>query len=153
MKLRELYGFTMLELIIVILVLAILIVLSIPQFEKAKEKGYAVEAINIMGAVRRESIRRYTVGDQNHEGAGILCDIIGYYPPSGLISYTGTVSTANWDYAFTKFPLIPQNSGGDQRLVAERKEGPYKGIYIILDWHLEAGTNAWSGTHPGVPKS
>ena len=61
-------GFTLLELLTVVIIVAILAVIAIPQYFKAAERARATEAVNLLGMIRRAQIRYYaeqakTTGD------------------------------------------------------------------------------------------
>ena len=53
-------GFTLLELIIVVIIIGILAMIAVPQFFKVAERGRAAEAINILGALRSAQLRYYS---------------------------------------------------------------------------------------------
>ncbi|MCF7917037.1 MAG: prepilin-type N-terminal cleavage/methylation domain-containing protein [Candidatus Omnitrophica bacterium] len=50
-------GFTLMELLIVIIIIGILAGLGLPQFLKMAEKAKASEAVNLLGAVRSAQLR------------------------------------------------------------------------------------------------
>jgi len=52
-------GFTLLELLTVVIIVAILAVIAIPQYFKAAERARATEAVNLLGMIRRAQIRYY----------------------------------------------------------------------------------------------
>ena len=52
-------SFTLLELLTVIIIVAILAAIAIPQFFKAAERARAAEAVNLLGIIRNAQIRYY----------------------------------------------------------------------------------------------
>jgi len=52
-------GFTLLELLTVVIIIAILAAIAIPQFFKAAERARASEAVNLLGVIRSAQIRYY----------------------------------------------------------------------------------------------
>ncbi len=52
-------GFTLLELITVVIIIGILAIIAVPQFFKVAERGRAAEAINLLGSLRSAQLRYY----------------------------------------------------------------------------------------------
>jgi len=52
-------GFTLLELIIVVIILGILVSIAIPQFTGTRLRAYSAEAMNLLGAMRSAQIRYF----------------------------------------------------------------------------------------------
>jgi len=52
-------GFTLLELITVVVIIGILAMIAVPQFFKVAERGRAAEAINLLGSLRSAQLRYY----------------------------------------------------------------------------------------------
>lgn len=54
-------GFTLLELLIVVIIVGILAAIAVPQFFKVAERARATELVNILGAVRSAQMRYYSL--------------------------------------------------------------------------------------------
>lgn len=52
-------GFTLLELIVVIIVLGVIMAIALPQYFKVVERGRTAEAVNVLGVLRAAQIRYY----------------------------------------------------------------------------------------------
>ncbi|MFA6282276.1 MAG: prepilin-type N-terminal cleavage/methylation domain-containing protein [Candidatus Omnitrophota bacterium] len=52
-------GFTLMELIVVVIIVGILAMVGLPQFFQVAERGRAAEAFGILGAVRSAQVRYY----------------------------------------------------------------------------------------------
>lgn len=84
---KRLQGFTMAEIMIVIVILAVLGSLALPRFFGQTEKMVTVEAINILSAIRRAQLHRYDAekeffvigdncsSDENHAKFGTLLGV------------------------------------------------------------------------------
>jgi len=56
-------GFTLLELMVVVIIIGILAMIALPQFFKATEKARSAEGINILGSLRSAQFRYYAESD------------------------------------------------------------------------------------------
>jgi len=52
-------GFTLMELIIVVIIIGILAMIGLPQFFNVAERGRSAEAANLLGAIRSAQLRYY----------------------------------------------------------------------------------------------
>ena len=57
LKKRERGGFTLLELLMVVIIIAILASIALPQYIRATEKARATEALQLAGAIRASENR------------------------------------------------------------------------------------------------
>ena len=80
-------GFTLLELLMVVIIIAILASIALPQYIKATEKARAAEALNALSAIRSAQIR-YKALDPGGAYTTVLTalDIEGI---GALVSWTG----------------------------------------------------------------
>jgi len=125
-------AFTLLELIMILLVVAILIALAVPQFQIFREKAIAAQAITRMGMLRKTLLIR----DQ--------------FPYEFEYSDLG-LSILHVDKYWFYLGKVPGPPAMFQ-LNARRINGAYQGTYINLDINLKTGESTWHGDHPGVPK-
>jgi prepilin-type N-terminal cleavage/methylation domain-containing protein len=59
-------GFTLLELIIVVIILGILVSIAMPQFFRTRLRAYSAEAYNILGTYRAAQLRYYEASGGNY---------------------------------------------------------------------------------------
>ena len=122
-------AFTLIELLIVILIMAILTTLAWPQYVKFMEKSIASEAVQAMGVLRSNIL----------VSAAYDSDPVADVPQLKHWSFGGVTMTADY----------PPSAA---RVIYIRRDGPYSGTYIQLNINLISGTATWYGTHPGVPQ-
>ena len=133
---KPLTGFTLQEILVVIIIIAILVALALPQFGVTRERALTKEAMaNLKLIAAAEKIYRL--------------EFSGYYPLDGIdksnVDHINTdlklsLSETNWDYSVT---------GGVGSFVsnATRQSGPYSSCnYSINEGQFEPGMS--SGTCP-----
>ena len=134
-EMRGKRGFTLIEVLIVVIILGILATIAVPQFGAIVEKSRAAEVATNIAAIRTG----YEVWRLENDGnfpayanlaainVGLDCQI---------------TASARWTYATT--------GGADTyTITATRVGGPNPGTTIIYT----RGATPWSGTHPGVPSN
>lgn len=67
-------GFTLLELLMVVIIIAILASIALPQYIKASEKARGAEALSILGAVRSAELR-YRAFHPNNNYTDVVTDL------------------------------------------------------------------------------
>ncbi len=67
-------GFTLLELIIVVIVIGILVAIALPRFINVTERARLSEAYSILGAVRSSQLRYYA--QYNNYASGAACTVL-----------------------------------------------------------------------------
>lgn len=137
------HAFTLLELLMVILVIASLAALFLPQLQDFKEKARAAEAINILEAIKQgELLYRAETGTfVSVNSQQSIMEKLRVEIPST------TSPTALWDY------MVSGTTTNCFSAVARRKSylaGSHFNKYILLDYSDVWGTQIY-GTHPGAP--
>jgi prepilin-type N-terminal cleavage/methylation domain-containing protein len=120
-------GFTLTEVLIVVVVLAILAALVLPRFSSQDERGFIAEATGALSAVRQAE-EAYRL--ENPTYTNVIADLDVDISTSTNFDYTITGATA-----------------ADFLITAERNGGQYNGMTITLDQSGDFG-----GTHPFGPE-
>ena len=113
-------GFTLLELLMVVIIIAILASIALPQFLRVAERARASEALTVLGALRASELRFKAQNEKNLYTTSLKTvdiDIPGFgkAPASTL-----------WTYKVTA-------TGVGSNAEATRKAGTYSGKVIRLD--------------------
>jgi prepilin-type N-terminal cleavage/methylation domain-containing protein len=131
-------GFTLAELLMVIVIIGVLGSIAIPRFFPQKEKAVVAEAVNMMGAIRQGEIA-YRLEHTGYVdlGTGDTWDVIGIDNPNS--------ETGKFNYTVTKA------SASSATITATRNstDAKYNGKTITLS----VADGSWDGTHPFRPKS
>jgi prepilin-type N-terminal cleavage/methylation domain-containing protein len=117
-------GFTLIEVLIVVLIIGLLAVLVVPRYFGQNERGYVSEAVAMLSAIRQAEVSYYL------ENA----------------AYTATLASLDIDTSMsTKFTYAGSTTGTS---TASRSGGAaaFNGKTIILDI-----AGAWTGNHPYRP--
>ncbi|PIQ88684.1 MAG: hypothetical protein COV72_07080 [Candidatus Omnitrophica bacterium CG11_big_fil_rev_8_21_14_0_20_42_13] len=125
-------GFTLLELIIVVIIIAILAGVALPQYIKSVERAKAGKAVNALGIIRQaENLYRAANDTYIDISSGGYEAALGNY-----VEMVNVDADTDWAYDVT-------GSGPDTFLAtASRNTGPYAGESITID---QDGVIDWSG--------
>jgi len=122
-------GFTMLEILIVIIIIAILATFAIPQYLKASKRAIASEAVTTIGAIRGGLARYY----QEFNALTSTLDDLDIDNPNN-------VNNANFTYT------IPDTSGMDSYKIHAEGNSGSRAAGISVDY--DASTNKMDITYP-----
>ena len=95
-------GFTLVEILVVVIVIAILATIAMPQFFKVAERGRAAEGVSALGALRAAQMRYYT----EHQG-----------------SYADDCSDLDVDIGTLKYFAAPACTGTSGNLASVTRSG------------------------------
>ena len=114
-------GFTLLELLMVVIIIAILASIALPQYLRIAERSRASGALTVLAAIRSSEMR-YRAGDNANSYTTNLnsLDIDGPGPAAG------PWTTALWAFNVT-------GTGGGSNSAAKRVAGPQTGKLIQID--------------------
>jgi prepilin-type N-terminal cleavage/methylation domain-containing protein len=115
-------GYTITEILIVVVILGALATMIIPRYTGQSERGYVAEAVAMLGSIRQAEV--------------------AYQLENGAF----TTTLANLDIDTTSSTKFTYAVSAANASTATRTGGSYNGNTIILD---NAGN--WSGTHPFRP--
>ena len=122
-------GFTLLELLMVVIIIAILASIALPQYFRAAERSRASEALQILGTIRGAELRYKSLNPTN-VFTTVLSDLDVSVPGDGTMP-----ASPLWTYTVS-------GAGAGSNAVATRNAGPNVGTTIELD--LDGGASCES---------
>ena len=130
-------GFTMLELLMVVIIIGILATLALPQYMGFVEKARAAEAISTIGAIRTaENLYKLENGTYSANASNLAITV----PTSGASTY--------WLYSVSGASDTGFSATASR--TSKKSSGGVAGQTIVLTWN-DASGEAWSGSHIGAP--
>jgi len=131
-------GFTMLELLMVVIIIGILATIALPQYMSFVEKARAAEAMTTIGALRTaENLYKLENGTYSPNVADLTITV----PTSGAATYwTYSVSGASE----TGFSVTSSRT-------SKKASASVIGQTIVMTWNDSSG-ESWSGSHIGAPR-
>jgi prepilin-type N-terminal cleavage/methylation domain-containing protein len=110
-KKRELFfsrfsGFTLAEVLVVVVIVGILASLAIPRFFGQAEKAKAAEAINMLSAIRRAQLQYYDAHDKTYASIPAHCGTDGADVATSIDAFSNLLgikipscASAHWAYS------------------------------------------------------
>lgn len=137
-------GFTLLELIVVLIVLAALVAIALPQYTGFIERGRAAEPITAMGAIKagEEAVWNMT---PNAPAYVVCANAAAIETNLGV-----TLITTRWTYVVT-VPAAGTYMSTATRTAAENP-GVQAGRTVSLQYTHVTGASVWGGNHTGAPR-
>jgi type IV pilus assembly protein PilA len=129
----NLAGFTIIELLIVVIIIGILAALAIPQFRKSAESSTAAEAYNNLNAIRRAEWAYYTKTGNIGAPAGGTTNL-GFLN----IENPNNMSNKSFEYSLSLNTVNPPFT-----VRARRTSGPYRDQYILMDANGNINESGW----------
>jgi len=133
-------GFTLIELIMVVVIAGILVALALPQYSGLMEKSRTAEAISAIDSIRvAEQSERIFSGNY-----------ITYADAPAIAAGLGvTLRVTNWGYktdatAGTSVVITATRTAANNGTVGQT---------IILTWTNATQTGVWTGSHPNKPQN
>ena len=110
-------GFTLLELLVVVIIIAILAAIALPQYLRTAERARSAEALQVLAAIRAAQ-HRYRV--ENGAYAAALGDLDIDVP-----GFNGNPVSPNWTFTTGAAPLT--------KAVATRNAGAFAGATVEMN--------------------
>ena len=129
-KLKNKKGFTLIEMLVVVAIIAILVAISIPMVSGALEKAReAADAANLQAAKSVALVAEMTGKVENESGgeADVAADMYYYDVKNGVLKNSGTPPTADGPQAKAN-----KNSGANDAIIVTF--GSDKRITVQPDW-------------------
>jgi len=135
-RLSQSGGFTLLELLMVVIIIGILAALALPGYFRTSERARAAEAITVMGQIRG-SVQRYCMESNGTAPTG--------YGQLDMDNPT-TIPQLSTRWSFTTFPTVGC-SPPVFNMTVTRSSGPCSGSKVRMDTSLSPSPYlyTWSG--------
>ena len=124
-------GFTLLELLIVIVILGVLAGLAIPAYQSAVEKARGQEALTSLSAAREAAVRFFAINN-TYVGIANDCSNLDYNPNTVVGGQTLLFSYAVGGQAAATFTVTATRTGGPVGTIAVNQAGTVTktGVYL-----------------------
>jgi prepilin-type N-terminal cleavage/methylation domain-containing protein len=144
-------GFTLAELLIVVVILGVLGALVMPKFYPQKEKAIVAQAVVVLSVIRQGELSYrldnngvfLAVNASDYTGWGKL----GMDNPNDDDNNPATALSRTLPFSYQVVLGADSTTGTAIATRTDPQNGPYNTRTVVLD--LVSG--AWSGTHPRIP--
>ncbi|HNX68707.1 MAG TPA: prepilin-type N-terminal cleavage/methylation domain-containing protein [Candidatus Omnitrophota bacterium] len=136
---RSIKGFTLIEVLIVVVIIAILASLILPRMTSQVGKAQAAEAFQMSGAIKRAAERQFDLtGSYAIPSGEIASDPMGvwgaaYLPNWSELGLRGLESSKSWSYFYsgsaTDYEISIANGKGDAMYYGGRQGWTCSGIF------------------------
>jgi prepilin-type N-terminal cleavage/methylation domain-containing protein len=134
-------GFTLLELIVVLIVMGALVAIAMPQYMMFVERSRAAEAITAIGGIKAAEEANWISSNPSSYAAGA-------WPAGAATTSVGlTLQSTHWGYVATAGGLITAT-----RTAVDAPAGLPANTTIILQLNAGTGSTWGAGSHPGQPR-
>lgn len=123
-------GFTLLEMLVVVLIIAILGAIAWPQYQKAVERSRAIEAITLLKTLQQAQLAYYMTHGTYATKFADLDVQFSWTGNTKFLPYTATDTRSN---KYWSVQIEPYQSYFT--LFAVRISGPYKGAGFLINLH------------------
>lgn len=103
-------GFTLIEMLVVVLIIGILAAVALPQYFKAVEKSRSSEALSVMGSISAAMERGRLVDANNHYPAALSELDIEFNNADGTAATETTINTTNFTITLYGVGAAPSNN-------------------------------------------
>lgn len=131
-------GFTLIEILIVIVIISILATIFLPMYRRVVERSRAAEAINLVRSVYlAQQHYKLVHGDFATSFNGLVLD----FPGTRQTSKSNFWSTYNTDSIRTGMWAVEMEGGKNASVSVGRMEGPYQGTGFFIQLQRLDGVN------------
>ncbi len=117
-------GFTLVELLMVVIIIGILVTLAVPNYYRSVERAKGGKAKAAMDAIRKAELQYRAFNDTFVGESGSMSDLQNYDLPNDLVA---AGDDADWTYGVTN------TSASTMTVTATRKAGPYSSSSFTMD--------------------
>ena len=136
---RKSAGFTLIELVVVLIVIAVLVTIALPNYARSVERSQCTFAMNMLKNMRNASLVYYR---ENQTFTGMT--LAGLETLAGASFYSSAGSHPHWQFT------ISSTAPEDFTLRANRLKGPHAGSFIQLTSDEQLAASTYPYENPGV---
>ena len=128
-------GFTLVELLVVVLIVGVLAAVALPQYQKTIEKSKAVQAKTLLSALDK-SVKVYFLNQGTYP---VQLDELPIQIPAWAGTDHAFISTSHWKewHAAKDWNVAYYNGDGNVGVRMERLSGKYRGAFFQWNWMVK----------------